>query len=193
MESLLITLPAVLLAELGDKTQLLILYLAARYRSPRAILAGLVCGAAINAGIAVAGGTLLGRFLPEGLLTNVVAIGFLLIAAWILFGPEEDDESIEQQTGFGSAFLATLWLFVVMEMGDKTQLATVALSAGLPQPGWVYLGAVMGLVLANLPALWVGHRFAARLPRRLVRWISGGLFAVIGIGLLLGQVFGQFS
>jgi len=193
VESLLITLPAVLLAELGDKTQLLILYLAARYRSPRAILAGLVCGAAINAGIAVAGGTLLGRFLPEGVLTNVVAIGFLLIAAWILFGPEEDDESIEQQTGFGSAFLATLWLFVVMEMADKTQLATVALAAGLPQPGWVYLGAVMGLILANLPALWVGHRFAARLPKRLLRYISGGLFAVIGIGLLLGRIFDQLG
>ncbi len=189
MESLLLTLPAVVLAELGDKTQLLIIYLAARLRAPRAILAGILCGAVINAGLAVAGGTLLDRLVPASLLAWTVALAFLLIAVWIMLAPDDDDaeHKVPARRKASSAFIATLWLFVVMEMGDKTQLATVALSAGLPDPGWVFAGAAAGLVLANLPALWLGHRFASRLPKTLLRRASAALFAAIGIILLAVQ------
>ncbi|MDT8451016.1 MAG: TMEM165/GDT1 family protein [Wenzhouxiangellaceae bacterium] len=188
MESFLLTFPAIALAELGDKTQLVVIYLAARFRKPWAVLAGLLAGSAANAGLAVAGGALLDRLLPAGLLDWIVAIGFLLIGIWILFGREEDDESAPSKSTHG-AFLTTLWLFFIMEMGDKTQLATVALSAGLPNAAGVFAGAALGLAAANLPALWLGHRFASRLPHALLQRVSGGLFVVVGLVLIGYRLF----
>lgn len=189
MESFLLTLPAIALAELGDKTQLLVIYLAARFRKPRAVLAGLVVGAVANAGLAVAGGTLLDRLLPAGFLEWLVAILFLLIGAWILIGHEHDDGEPQPATSHG-AFLTTLWLFFVMEMGDKTQLATVALAAGLPSAQWVFAGAALGLAAANVPALWLGHRFASRLPHALLHRLSAILFIIIGLGLIVHRLTG---
>jgi len=177
-----LTFPAVALAELGDKTQLVVLFLAARFRKPWAVLAGLVVGALANAGVAVAGGAALDRLIPAGLLEWLIAFGFIAIGVWILFGHEHTDDEPPPATPYG-AFLTTLWLFFVMEMGDKTQLATVALAAGLPAPQWVFAGAALGLASANLPALWLGHRFASRLPRALLHRLSAMLF--IGIGLML--------
>ena len=184
MESFLLTFPAVALAELGDKTQLVVIFLAARFRKPWAVLAGLVVGAAANAGVAVAGGAVLDRLVPPGFLEWMVAAGFLAIGAWMLFAHEHDDVEPPPSTSHG-AFLTTLWLFFIMEMGDKTQLATVALAAGLPQPAWVFVGAALGLAAANVPALWLGHRFASRLPHALLHRLSAGLFIVIGIGLMI--------
>lgn len=195
MESFLLTFPAVALAELGDKTQLVVIFLAARFRKPWAVLAGLLVGAAANAGVAVAGGAVIDRLVPPGLLEWLVAAGFLAIGAWMLFGHARDDNRDDNRdatepppaTSHG-AFLTTLWLFFVMEMGDKTQLATVALAAGLPQPLWVFAGAAMGLAAANMPALWLGHRFASRLPHALLHRLSAGLFIVIGIALMILQL-----
>lgn len=195
MESFLLTFPAVVLAELGDKTQLVVIFLAARFRKPWAVLAGLVAGAAANAGVAVVGGAALDRLVPPGFLEWLVAAGFLAIGAWMLFGHARDDDGNGERdeaespsaTGHG-AFLTTLWLFFIMEMGDKTQLATVALAAGLPQPLWVFVGATLGLTAANVPALWLGHRFASRLPHALLHRLSAGLFIVIGIVLMVLQL-----
>src|SRR6056297_1300895 len=184
MESFLLTLPAVALAELGDKTQLVVLYLAARFRKPWAVLAGLLVGAVANTGLAVAGGTVLDRLVPEGLLEILVATGFVLIGIWMLVAHDQSEEEPPPVTSHG-AFLTTLWLFVVMEMGDKTQLATVALAAGLPHAQWVFVGAALGLAAANVPALWLGHRFASKLPHALLHRLSAGLFIVIGIGLMI--------
>jgi len=187
MESFLLTFPAVALAELGDKTQLVVIFLAARFRKPWAVLAGLVAGAAANAGVAVAGGAALDRLVPADFLEWLVAAGFLAIGAWMLFGHEHNNAKPPSSTGHG-AFLTTLWLFFIMEMGDKTQLATVALAAGLPQPLWVFIGAALGLAAANVPALWLGHRFASRLPHALLHRLSAGVFIVIGIALMILQL-----
>jgi len=187
LESFLLTFPAVALAELGDKTQLVVIFLAARFRKPWAVLAGLVVGAAANAGVAVAGGAVLDRLVPPGFLEWLVAAGFLAIGAWMLFGHEQDDAEPPPATSHG-AFLTTLWLFFVMEMGDKTQLATVALAAGLPSMVWVFAGSALGLVAANVPALWLGHRFASRLPHALLHRLSAGLFILIGIALMIHQL-----
>lgn len=186
MESFFLTFPAVALAELGDKTQLVVLFLAARFKKPRAVLAGLLVGAAANAAVAVVGGALLDRLLPAGLLEWLVALLFLFIGGWILFGHEHTDET--PPVSSHGAFLTTLWLFFIMEMGDKTQLATVALAAGLPSATWVFAGAALGLAAANVPALWLGHRFASRLPHALLHRLSAGLFIVIGLALMILQV-----
>lgn len=179
------TFPAVALAELGDKTQLVVVYLAARYRRPWAVLAGVVVASAANAGLAVAGGALLHRLIPAGIVEWLVAAGFVLIGIWILLDHEHDEGEPGGATIHG-AFLATLWLFFIMEMGDKTQLATVALAAGLPAAQWVFAGAALGLAAANVPALWLGHRFASKLPHALLHRLSGWLF--IAIGVVLGVV-----
>lgn len=184
MESFLLTLPAIALAELGDKTQLVVIYLAARFRRPGAVLAGLVVGAIAHAGLAVAGGALLDHLIPAGLLEWLVAVLFLAIGTWILLGHEHDDAEPPAATSHG-AFATTLWLFFIMEMGDKTQLATVALAAGLPSPAWVFAGAALGLAAANVPALWLGHRFASRLPHALLHRLSAILFIVIGLVLIV--------
>lgn len=187
MESFLITFPAVALAELGDKTQLVVIFLAARFRKPWVVLAGLITGAAANAGLAVAGGALLDRLVPAGFLEWLVACGFVLIGAWMLLGREYDDAEPPPATMHG-AFLTTVWLFFIMEMGDKTQLATVALAAGLPSMQWVFAGAALGLAAANLPALWLGHRFASRLPHALLHRLSAGLFIIIGTALMVVEL-----
>jgi len=185
-ESFLITFPAVALAELGDKTQLLVLMLAARFRRPGAILLGLILGSAINAGLAVVGGSLLDRWIPEYWLDLLVALAFVVIGLWMMLNCNADgDEDEAPPAAAGSAFLATLWLFVVMELGDKTQLATLGLATGLDNLAGVFAGGALGLLAANLPALWLGHRFAESLPRALLHRIGGALFILIGIVLLM--------
>jgi len=184
LESFLLTFAAVALAEFGDKTQLVVIYLAARFRKPGAVLAGLVVAATANAGLAAGGGALLDRLVPEGFIEWLVAVLFLSVGAWILSGRGQTDDDPTPAPSHG-AFVTTLWLFFVMEMGDKTQLATVALAAGLPSQAWVFVGASMGLAAANVPALWLGHKFASRLSYTMLSRLSGFLFLAIGTGLML--------
>lgn len=189
MESFLLSLSAIALAELGDKTQLIVIYLGARFRRPGAVLSGLVVGAALNAGLAVVGGTLLHRVVGPAVLEWIVAIGFIAIGLWILLrGEDDEDEEIAATASNHGAFLTTLSLFFLMEMGDKTQLGTVALAAGLPDPRLVFAGAALGLIAANLPALWLGHRYASRIPRRLLNRLSALLFIAIGIALAVWRL-----
>jgi putative Ca2+/H+ antiporter (TMEM165/GDT1 family) len=124
---------------------------------------------------------------PPGFLEWIVAAGFLAIGAWMLLGREHTDVEPPPATSYG-AFLTTLWLFFIMEMGDKTQLATVALAAGLPSAPWVFAGAALGLAAANVPALWLGHKFASRLPHALLHRLSAGLFIIIGAALMIHQL-----
>lgn len=185
LESLLISLPVIALAELGDKTQLVTLYLSARYRKPLAVTLGVVGGAALNAGLAVIAGALLHRLLGEALLAWLVAACFVGAGAWLLLWPGSDDAGDEAPAPGGhGAFLTTLWLFFVMEMGDKTQLAVVGLAASLPSPGGVFAGATLALAAANVPAVWLGHRYASRLPRRRLDRIGGAIFVLVGAALL---------
>jgi len=188
LNSFLLVFPTVALAELGDKTQLLVMLLAARFARPWPILAGIVVGATANAGLAVAGGSLLDQVMPTEVLHWLVVVGFIAIGLWMLRESEDDEEAQTSPISNRGAFLATVWLFFVMEMGDKTQLATVALAAGLPDPGWVLAGAALGLVAANLPALWLGHRFADHLPRRLLHRIGAVVFISLGFGTLIWRL-----
>jgi len=186
LESLLVSLPIIALAELGDKTQLMTLYLSARFRKPLAVSLGLLAGAALNVGLAVVGGALLHRLLGEQVLALLVGAAFIGAGIWVLAfdGPEDDEDEALERSHHG-AFLTTLWLFFVMEMGDKTQLAVVGLAAALASPTGVFVGATLGLAAANLPAVWLGHRYASRLPRATLNRIGGVLFVLGGAALLI--------
>ena len=183
MESFLIALVLVGLAELGDKTQLVTLYLSARYRRPLAVLAGVFCASLLNLGLAVMLGAWLGHLLGNW-LELVVALLFIIIGAWLLFSASGEDEELPPTTAGRNAFLTTFSLFILMEMGDKTQLATLGLAAGLDNPALILSGAVLAMVAANAPAIWLGHRFASRLPRRLLNRISAIVFVLIGVALI---------
>lgn len=184
LESLLISLPVIALAELGDKTQLVTLYLSARYRKPLAVTLGVVGGAALNVGLAVVAGALLHRLLGGAVLAWLVAACFVAAGIWMLLWPGSDDGDDAPAPAGHGAFLTTLWLFFVMEMGDKTQLAVVGLAASLPSPTGVFAGATLALAAANVPAVWLGHRFASRLPRKRLDRIGGAIFVLVGAGLL---------
>jgi putative Ca2+/H+ antiporter (TMEM165/GDT1 family) len=189
LESLLVAFPVIALAELGDKTQLMTLYLSARYRRPAAVSLGLLAGAALNVGLAVLGGALLHRLLGDQILALLVGAAFVGAGLWILLfdGPGDGEDEALEQSHHG-AFLTTLWLFFVMEMGDKTQLAVVGLAAALASPTGVFVGATLGLAAANLPAVWLGHRYASRLPRATLNRISGVVFVLVGAALLIYRI-----
>lgn len=191
MESLLIAFLVVGLAELGDKTQLVTLYLAARFRRPLAVLGGVFAASLLNLGLAVLVGAWLGRFLGNW-LELVVALMFIAMGLWLLWhGNGDDEEGLPEVSGRG-AFATTFLLFFLMEMGDKTQLATLGLAAGLTQPVLVLTGAVLAMMAANAPAIWLGHRYASRLPVRLLQRISALVFILVGVVLLLSDgLFGS--
>ncbi len=184
VDSFFIALLVVGLAELGDKTQLVTLYLSARFRRPMAILAGVFCASLLNLGLAVAVGAWLGHLLGEW-LEWIVALLFIGMGSWLLFADKEDDHELPPKAAGRNAFLTTFSLFFLMEMGDKTQLATLGLAAGLDHPALVLSGAVVAMMLVNAPAIWLGHRFASRLPRTLLNRISAGLFVLVGLILIV--------
>lgn len=184
MDSFFIALLVVALAELGDKTQLVTLYLSARFRRPLAILAGVFCASLLNLGLAVALGAWLGQLLGDW-LEWIVAVLFIGMGSWLLFAGSEDDEELPPKAAGRNAFLTTFSLFFLMEMGDKTQLATLGLAAGLDHPALVLSGAVLAMVLVNAPAIWLGHRYASRLPRMLFNRISAGVFVLVGLVLIV--------
>ncbi|TVQ33211.1 MAG: TMEM165/GDT1 family protein [Wenzhouxiangella sp.] len=190
MDSFFIALLVVGLAELGDKTQLLTLYLSARYRSPLAILAGVFTASLLSLGLAVALGAWLGHLLGVW-LEWIVAVLFIALGTWLLLAKTEDEDESLPSTGRRSAFIATFSLFFLLEMGDKTQLATLGLAAGLDHPALVLTGAVVAMVAVNAPAVWLGHRYASRLPRRLLNRISAGIFVLVGLFLMVQLLSGM--
>ncbi len=186
MDSFLIPLLVVGLAELGDKTQLVTLYLAARFRRPLPVLGGVLAASLLNLGLAVLVGAWLSRFLGNW-VDMLVAVLFMAMGLWLLRAgraADTEQEGLPKVSGRG-AFGTTFLLFFLMEMGDKTQLATLGLAAGLPRPAMVYCGAVLAMVAVNTPAIWLGHRYASRLPQQLFKRISGLVFIVVGIVLLI--------
>lgn len=185
MSTFLLTLLAVSIAELGDKTQLVAIYLSARFRRPFAILAGILVAATANLGLAVLFGGLLALWLGDWLNWLVAGLFIVLGAHMLRPGEDDDDADVPATPSARGAFLTTCLLFFLMEMGDKTQLATFGLAASLEQPGLVLAGGVAALTLVNAPAVWLGHRYASRMPQRLLHRLSGVLFVLIGIGVLV--------
>ena len=185
LDAFLVSTGIVALAEIGDKTQLLAFMLAARYRRAGPIVFGILVATIANHAFAGALGTWLTQVLGPDLLRWVLGLGFLAMAVWILIPDRLDAEDVQVKTGMG-VFATTTIAFFLAEMGDKTQVATVALAAQYEAFVAVVLGTTLGMMIANVPAVLVGDRLAHRMPVRLVHAIAAVLFAVLGVVALAG-------
>jgi putative Ca2+/H+ antiporter (TMEM165/GDT1 family) len=175
----------VALAEMGDKTQLLALLLAARFRKPVPIILGILLATLVNHGIAGAIGAWISVWLTPTVLRWSVGLLFLAMAAWTLIPDRIEEGETRIATRMG-VFGATLITFFLAEMGDKTQIATLALAAHYPAPLLVVAGTTLGMLIADVPAVFVGDRLAARIPMRLVHGTAAAIFAVLGVATLSG-------
>ena len=184
MEALLISIGIVALAEIGDKTQLLTLVLAARYRKPWPIVAGIFVATLINHGVAGAVGAWVTSVLGPDTMRWVLGLSFLAMAGWMLIPDKLDDDTGESRR-IGGVFLTTAVVFFFVEIGDKTQIATVALAARFDSLPAVVLGTTIGMLLANAPVAFFGDAIAKRLPVPIIHRIAAGVFALLGLGVLI--------
>ena len=182
MEAFLVSTGIVALAEMGDKTQLLALVLAARYRRPGPICLGILAATLANHALAAGLGAWIAGLLGYDLMRWIVGASFLAMAAWILVPDKPAAEDVRPRLG---PFLATLVSFFLVEMGDKTQIATVALAARYPATAAVVAGTTLGMMLANVPAVYLGERLLRRIPVRTVHAVGAATFVVLGILALL--------
>jgi Ca2+/H+ antiporter, TMEM165/GDT1 family len=183
METLFIATGIVALAEIGDKTQLLALILAARFRRPLPIVLGILVATLANHAMAGALGVWITSLFSPTTLRWLLGLSFIAMAVWTLI-PDEVDADTSAQSGHG-VFVTTIIAFFLAEMGDKTQVATVILAAKYHALATVVAGTTLGMMIANVPAVLIGDRIAQRLPTRTVHTIAAALFAVIGIAVLL--------
>jgi putative Ca2+/H+ antiporter (TMEM165/GDT1 family) len=184
MYEFLVSTGVVALAEIGDKTQLLALVLAARFRKTWPIVLGILCATVVNHGLAGAVGALAARLIDAGILRWVLGLSFLAMAAWVLVPDRLDGEEAGAATHHG-VFVTTFVSFFLAEMGDKTQIATVALAAQYGTPLLVVAGTTLGMLIADVPAVFVGGRLGEKLPVKAIRIIAALLFAVLGAVALL--------
>lgn len=190
MEAFLISTGIVALAEIGDKTQLLAFILAAKFRKPVPITLGILVATLANHGFAGAVGSWITTLIGPETLRWILGVSFIAMAAWTLIPDkfEEDDAKLARFGVFGTTLLA----FFLAEMGDKTQVATIALAAQYQSLVAVVAGTTCGMMLANVPAVIMGDRIADKMPVKLVHRIAAAIFAILGIATLLGagQSFG---
>ena len=184
MEAFLVSTGIVALAEIGDKTQLLAFVLAAKFRRPLPIIAAIFVATVANHAFAAAIGTWITGLLGPDTLRWVLGASFLAMAVWTLVPDKLDDE--DTQLARYGVFLTTLIAFFVAEMGDKTQVATVALAARYDALAAVVAGTTLGMMLANVPAVYFGDRIANKVPLRVVHGVAAAIFAGLGIATLLG-------
>lgn len=185
MEALLVSTGVVALAEIGDKTQLLAFILAARFKKPVPIILGILAATLVNHGLAGAlGAWITGAVSPE-VLRWVLGASFIGMAIWTLIPDKIEEEETQVAKRLG-VFGATLITFFLAEMGDKTQIATVAMAAHYATPFLVVIGTTLGMLIADVPAVFVGDRLSKSIPMRLVHTIAAGVFAVLGMATLLG-------
>ena len=185
MEALFISTGVVALAEIGDKTQLLAFILAARFKKPLPIIAGILCATLINHGLAGALGAWITSVVSPENMRWALGLSFIGMAIWTLI-PDKIEEEETQVAKHLGVFGATFITFFLAEMGDKTQIATVALAAHYGAPLMVIAGTTLGMLIADVPAVFVGNKFAAKIPMKLVHSIAAGVFAVLGVATLLG-------
>jgi putative Ca2+/H+ antiporter (TMEM165/GDT1 family) len=188
MTALLVSIGVVALAEIGDKTQLLALALAAKYRKPLPIIFGILFATLANHFLAGALGTWLTRALGPEPMRWGLGLSFIAMALWMLV-PDKLDDSSARATRFG-VFGTTLIAFFLVEMGDKTQIATVALAARYDALVAVVAGTTIGMMLANVPAVLLGNVAAERLPKRVMNSLAALVFALIGFAVLWGVDIG---
>lgn len=185
MESLFVPAAVVALAEIGDKTQLLAFLLAARFKKPVPIVLGILAATLVNHGLAGALGAWITSALDPAVLRWVLGLSFLGMAAWTLVPDKIEDEETRIAGRFG-VFGATLVTFFLAEMGDKTQVATVAMAAHYASPLLVVIGTTAGMLVADVPAVFLGDKLAHRIPMRLVHAVAAVIFALLGLATLLG-------
>lgn len=186
MESILVSTGVVALAEMGDKTQLLAFILAARFKRPVPIILGILCATLLNHGMAGALGAWITSVLGVDTLRWVLGLSFIGMAIWTLIPDKIEDEET-QIAGKLGVFGATFITFFLAEMGDKTQIATIALAAHYATPVLVIAGTTLGMLIADVPAVFAGNKFAEKIPMKLVHSIAAGIFAVMGVLTLSGM------
>ena len=184
MEAFLISTGIVALAEMGDKTQLLSLLLAARFKRPLPIILGILVATLFNHAGAGALGTWLTEWLGPEVMRWILGLGFLAMAGWMLI-PDKLDEDENPRGHFG-VFGTTLVAFFLAEMGDKTQIATVMLAAQYQAWAPVVAGTTLGMMLANVPVVWFGDRITRKVPIRAVHVVSALIFLALGVAALAG-------
>lgn len=185
MYAFLIATGIVALAEVGDKTQLLAFLLAARFRQPTPIILGILIATLLNHFFAAGLGVWLSSTIPAEWLRWILGASFIGMAFWMLIPDEIDDEVGVEKAGWG-VFTTTAVAFFMAEMGDKTQIATVALAAQAESLIWIVAGTTLGMMIANVPAVILGDRIAEKMPTTLVHRIAAGIFLLLGLVVLSG-------
>lgn len=185
MEAFLLSTGIVALAEMGDKTQLLSLVLTARFRRRWPIVLGIFVATLANHALAGAVGSWVTTVLGPDVLRWVLGVSFIAMAVWMLIPDRLDDDGAGTMSRLG-VFGATVLAFFLAEMGDKTQIATVALAAQYQQWAAVVLGTTLGMMLANAPVVWFGDRLVRRVPIRAVHLVSALIFVALGVMAVLG-------
>jgi Ca2+/H+ antiporter, TMEM165/GDT1 family len=185
MEAFLVSTGLVAVAEIGDKTQLLALVLATRFRKPVPIIAGILVATLLNHALAAGVGAIAGQFLQGPWMRWILGAAFLGFAAWALIPDRLDEEDEPKMRGGGSVFLATAIAFFFVEMGDKTQVATAALGARFENIALVTAGTTFGMMIANVPAVLIGEAAATKLPLKAIRYAAAACFAAVGLWVLI--------
>jgi putative Ca2+/H+ antiporter (TMEM165/GDT1 family) len=185
MESLLVSTGVVALAEIGDKTQLLAFILAARFKKPVPIILGILAATIVNHGLAGALGAWITATVSPDILRWVLGLSFIGMAIWTMIPDKIEEEETQVAKRFG-VFGATLITFFLAEMGDKTQIATIAMAAHYASPLMVVTGTTLGMLIADVPAVFVGDKLANKIPMKLVHSIAAAIFALLGVATLLG-------
>lgn len=185
MESLIVSTGVVALAEIGDKTQLLAFILAARFKKPLPIILGILVATLINHGLAGWVGAWISANVRPDILRWVLGFSFIGMALWTMIPDKIDDKETQVARKLG-VFGITFLTFFLAEMGDKTQIATVALAAHYGAPWLVVAGTTLGMLIADVPAVFAGDRLATKIPMKLVHTIAAIIFAALGVATLLG-------
>lgn len=183
MQAFLVSTFVVALAEIGDKTQLLAILLATRFRKPLPIIGGILAATLANHALAATVGYLASDFLHGLWFKVLIGLSFIAMAAWALV-PDKEDEDAASDGGGASVFLTTLVAFFLVEMGDKTQVATIALGARFHQILWVAAGTTCGMMLANVPAVFLGEAATRVIPLKYVRVGAAVIFLLLGLWAL---------
>ncbi|WP_370682663.1 TMEM165/GDT1 family protein [Comamonas sp. GB3 AK4-5] len=192
MEAFFVSTAIVALAEMGDKTQLLALVLAARFRKPWPIVMGILVATLVNHALAGAVGSWLTQMAGPDVMRWVLGLSFIAMAVWMLIPDKLDDEGSSDHSHWG-VFGSTVVAFFLAEMGDKTQIATVALAAKYQAYVWVVAGTTLGMMLANAPVVWLGDKLVKRVPVRTVHMVSAVIFLVLGLLALFTPVVNDLA
>jgi putative Ca2+/H+ antiporter (TMEM165/GDT1 family) len=185
LDAFAVSTGVVALGEMGDKTQLLALILAARYRAPRAIIAGILVATLANHAAAAALGAWLTRVVDPAWMRWILGGSFIAVAAWMLVPDRVDDDAAARTASGHGVFWLTTVAFFLAEMGDKTQIATVMLAAKYDALATVTAGTTLGMMIANVPAVLLGDKVLKKVPVQWVHRIAAVVFAALGVALLL--------